>query len=178
MCTSFHLLMVVPLFFLAGLPWLFFVVCRTRTSWWMLWSMLLTCSVSWGPPCFLQRATMSCVSFMFLGYSFRPVYRLSFVLIWHALHRIHALSGGFADLQCVIHAEIESVPNSLSRHGHLRWTPLPGGVSHWWVCQGTQGGRSLWACSVCRKHHPQIVSVTWIVGPWFLKLGFSIKALM
>lgn len=44
------------------LAWLC-VVCRTRTSWWMLWSMPPTCWVSWGPPCFLQRATTSSVSF-------------------------------------------------------------------------------------------------------------------
>lgn len=42
--------------------WLYYGVCRTRTSWWMLWNMPLTCLVNWGPPCFLQRATMSSVS--------------------------------------------------------------------------------------------------------------------
>lgn len=156
------------------------MVCRTRTSWWMLWSMPLTCSESWGPPCFLQRATMSCVSFTFSAYlySSRPVYRLNFVLIWHTLHLVRARSSWFAGPLCVIHGERESVPNSLSRHGHLRWTPLPGSVSYWWVRQGPQGGRSLRAGSVRGKHHPQIVSVARMVDPRFLKLCFNMKAPM
>lgn len=49
--------------------WLCCVVHRTRASWWMLWSMHLICWVSWGPPCFLQRATMSSVSFIVGGFT-------------------------------------------------------------------------------------------------------------
>lgn len=60
----------------------------------------------------------------------------------------------------LIHGGFALVPNSLFRYGHLWWTPLPRSVSDWWVCQGTQGGRSLWAGPVCRQHHPQTVSIT------------------
>lgn len=49
--------------------WLCCVVRRTRANWWMLWSMHLICWVSWGPPCFLQRATMSSVSFIVGGFT-------------------------------------------------------------------------------------------------------------
>lgn len=104
-------------------PGLCYVVCRTRTSWWMLWSMPPTCWVSWGPPCCLQRATMSCVSFC----------KVIYVHSDPVLLPVLAPSGCFAEPLCV-RGWVDTVPNQPFRHGHLWRAPLPGSVSDWWVC--------------------------------------------